>query len=72
VLYRGSGLAKAGGELRSRLRENDDGTKRSFVEIKALQIQFLDKRNDVNSLEEESVFSGTDEKTNSPEWEGLW
>jgi single-strand DNA-binding protein len=60
------------GELRSRQRENDDGTKRSFVEIKALQIQFLDKRNGVNSLEEESVFSSSAEKGEAAEWEGSW
>jgi single-strand DNA-binding protein len=60
------------GELRSRLKENDDGTKRSFVEIKASQIQFLDKRNDVNSLEEESVFSNSGEKVDTAELEGLW
>lgn len=31
------------GELRSRLKENEDGSKRNFVEIKAFFIQFLDK-----------------------------
>ncbi len=31
------------GELRSRLKENEDGSKRNFVEIKAFYIQFLDK-----------------------------
>jgi single-strand DNA-binding protein len=45
------------GELRSRLRENEDGTKRSFVEIKALHVQFLDKRTDsVSSREERNFF----------------
>ncbi|MFH1335191.1 MAG: hypothetical protein ABII96_01625 [Candidatus Zixiibacteriota bacterium] len=88
MLYRGGGLAKAGrklqpilaegisgfggGELRSRLKENDDGTKRSFVKIKALQIQFLDRRTDVNSLEEESAFSSSGEKVDTADLEGLW
>ena len=37
-------------ELRSRLKENEDGTRRSFVEIRALHVQFLDKRTDWFSL----------------------
>ena len=38
------------GELRSRLKENQDGTKRSFVEIKALHVQFLDRKADSPTL----------------------
>lgn len=60
------------GELRSRLKENDDGSKRSFVEIKALQIQFLNKRSEESSGEEESFFSSSGEKVDSVELEGLW
>jgi single-strand DNA-binding protein len=60
------------GELRSRLKENDDGTKRSFVEIKALQIQFLDKRTNGSTLEEESAFLSSGDKMSSAELESLW
>jgi single-strand DNA-binding protein len=49
------------GELRSRLKENDDGTKRSFVEIKASHVQFLDKKTDTISWDEESTFFGSSE-----------
>jgi single-strand DNA-binding protein len=49
------------GELRSRLKENDDGTKRSFVEIKALHVQFLDKKTDTLSWDEESTFFSSSE-----------
>ncbi len=59
-------------ELRSRLKENDDGTKRSFVEIKASQIQFLDKRTEDNSWEEENAYLGSNEKENSTELESMW
>jgi len=46
------------GELRSRLRENQNGTRRSLVEIKALHVQFLDKRTASVSLnEEQSIFN---------------
>ncbi len=34
------------GELRSRFKENDDGTKRNLIEIRAFQIQFLDKKSE--------------------------
>ncbi len=60
------------GELRSRLKENDDGTKRSFVEIKATQIQFLDKKTEDNFWEEESAYLGSNEKGNSTELESMW
>ncbi len=59
-------------ELRSRLKENDDGTKRSFVEIKASQIQFLDKRTEDISWEEENAYLGSNEKENSTELESMW
>ncbi|OGC78752.1 MAG: hypothetical protein A2145_03445 [candidate division Zixibacteria bacterium RBG_16_40_9] len=42
------------GELRSRLKEHEDGTKRNFVEIKAFYIQFLDKDQRGESLGLES------------------
>ncbi|OGC81296.1 MAG: hypothetical protein A2W07_06230 [candidate division Zixibacteria bacterium RBG_16_43_9] len=32
------------GELRSRFKENEDGTKRNLIEIRAFQVQFLDKK----------------------------
>jgi single-strand DNA-binding protein len=38
------------GELRSRMKENEDGTKRNFIEIRAFQVQFLDKRGEVESF----------------------
>lgn len=60
------------GELRSRLKENGDGTKRSFVEIKASQIQFLDKKTEDTSWEEENAYLGSNEKENSSELESLW
>ena len=52
------------GELRSRLKENEDGTKRNFVEIKAFYIQFLDKKGETLTLESnpnlESTVSGNE------------
>ncbi|MGH7890073.1 MAG: single-stranded DNA-binding protein, partial [Thermodesulfobacteriota bacterium] len=52
------------GELRSRLKENEDGTKRNFVEIKAFYIQFLDKKGEAIPLESnahvESTVSGNE------------
>ncbi len=42
------------GELRSRLKENEDGSKRNFVEIKAFYIQFLDKDKRGESISLES------------------
>jgi single-strand DNA-binding protein len=69
------------GELRSRLKENEDGTKRSFVEIKASHVQFLDKRTD-SVFDDTSSFLSSSESTigesssggneNSSELEGLW
>jgi single-stranded DNA-binding protein len=65
------------GELRSRLKENDDGTKRSLVEIKASHVQFLDKRTNLDSLDEESTFFGLGESAyggneNLTALEGSW
>jgi single-strand DNA-binding protein len=50
------------GELRSRIKESDDGSKRNYVEIKAFHVQFLNKRSESEPLEEESIlnFSQTD------------
>ncbi len=70
-LQRGSAVLVEG-ELRSRLKENEDGTKRSFVEIKALHVQFLDKKTEAFSWEEESAFLSSNEKENLTELEGLW
>lgn len=59
------------GELRSRLKENGDGSKRSFVEINALHVQFLDRKGESPS-DEENIYFGTDEKENLTELESLW
>ena len=45
------------GKLRSRIKENEDGSKRNYVEIKAFHVQFLDKRTDPVPLEEESILN---------------
>jgi len=45
------------GELRSRIKENEDGSKRNYVEIKAFHVQFLDKRTEPVPLEEESILN---------------
>ncbi|MFQ6002257.1 MAG: single-stranded DNA-binding protein [Candidatus Zixiibacteriota bacterium] len=45
------------GELRSRTKENEDGSKRNYLEIKAFQVQFLDKRTEPVSLREENVLN---------------
>ncbi len=39
------------GELRSRIKDNEDGSKRNFIEIKAFYIQFLDKKGETVTLE---------------------
>jgi len=44
------------GELRSRFKENDDGSKRNLIEIRAFQIQFLDKKTEAVPVEETSLF----------------
>ena len=45
------------GELRSRMKENEDGSKRNYLEIKAFHVQFLDKRTEPVPLEEESILN---------------
>jgi len=40
------------GELRSRFKENEDGSKRNLIEIRAFQIQFLDKKTETVPAEE--------------------
>jgi len=45
------------GELRSRMKENEDGRKRNYVEIKAFQVQFLDKRADSAPWGEENLLN---------------
>jgi len=60
------------GELRSRLRENEDGTKRSFVEIKALHVQFLDKRTDSIPLNQPRSFFNQKPGDELTELESSW
>jgi single-strand DNA-binding protein len=45
------------GELRSRMKENEDGSKRNYVEIKAFQVQFLDRRAESVPLAEEDILN---------------
>jgi single-strand DNA-binding protein len=45
------------GELRSRIKENEDGSKRNYVEIKAFHVQFLDKRTEPLPLGEEDILN---------------
>ncbi|MDP2959907.1 MAG: single-stranded DNA-binding protein [candidate division Zixibacteria bacterium] len=44
------------GELRSRFKENEDGSKRNLIEIRAFQVQFLDKKTEAVPVEETSLF----------------
>jgi single-strand DNA-binding protein len=44
------------GELRSRFKENEDGSKRNLIEIRAFQVQFLDKKTETVPVEETSLF----------------
>ena len=52
------------GELRSRFKENEDGSKRNLIEIRAFQVQFLDKKTETVPVEESILsdfkFSGED------------
>jgi single-strand DNA-binding protein len=45
------------GELRSRMKENEDGRKHTYVEIKAFQVQFLNKREESVPLEEDNILN---------------
>jgi single-strand DNA-binding protein len=45
------------GELRSRIKEREDGSRRNYVEIRAAHVQFLDKRTEPVSLREEDILS---------------
>ena len=45
------------GELRSRIKENEDGSRRNYVEIKAFHVQFLDKRTEPVPLEEKDILN---------------
>jgi single-strand DNA-binding protein len=45
------------GELRSRMKENEDGRKHTYVEIKAFQVQFLNKRGESAPLEEDNILN---------------
>jgi single-strand DNA-binding protein len=38
------------GELRSRIKETEDGNKRNFIEIRAFQVQFLDRKTEAVSF----------------------
>lgn len=44
------------GELRSRFKENGDGSKRNLIEIRAFQVQFLDKKTESVSVLENSLY----------------
>jgi len=44
------------GELRSRFKEVENGRKRNYIEIKASQIQFLDREKRRESEDEESLY----------------
>jgi len=52
------------GELRSRFKDNEDGSKRNLIEIRAFQVQFLDKKTETVPVEENILsdfkFSGGD------------
>lgn len=54
-LKRGSAIV-VDGELQSRNWRNDDGTSHNVVEIKARRIQFLDKKQTVNSSYDDSDY----------------
>jgi single-strand DNA-binding protein len=43
------------GELRSRFKENEDGSKRNLIEIRAFQVQFLDKKAEAVSVFENNL-----------------
>lgn len=53
------------GELRSRMKEDEDGRKHNYVEIKAFQVQFLDKRGESVPLGEDNILnlSQTDQES---------
>ncbi len=59
-------------ELRSRLREKRNGIKRNLVEIKALHVQFLDKRTDSVSLTEEQSILNLSQGNNLTQLESSW
>jgi len=44
------------GELRSRFKENEDGSKRNLIEIRAFQVQFLDKKTETVSVLENNHY----------------
>ena len=60
------------GELRSRLREKQNGIKRNLVEIKALHVQFLDKRTDSVSLTEQQSILNLSQGNNLTQPESSW
>jgi single-strand DNA-binding protein len=45
------------GELRSRMKENEDGSKRNYVDIKAFHVQFLDRRTESAPLDKENILN---------------
>ncbi|KPL03620.1 MAG: hypothetical protein AMJ73_06140 [candidate division Zixibacteria bacterium SM1_73] len=47
------------GELRSRIKAREDGSKRNYVEIKAFHVQFLDKRTEPVPLSEQNLLNLT-------------
>jgi len=57
------------GELKSRLRRNENGVKRSFVEIRAGNVKFINSNGILEDLGEENsplTFQATDEQSVSP------
>jgi single-strand DNA-binding protein len=45
------------GELRSHMKESENGRKHNYVEIKAFHVQFLDRRTDSIPLGEENILN---------------
>lgn len=45
------------GELRSRMKESEDGSKHNYVDIKAFHVQFLDKRTETMPSGKENILN---------------
>ena len=63
-LHKGSAVL-VDGELQSRIWKNEDGSSRNVVEIKARRIQFLNKRAEASSLDDEFDHVALDEHDES-------
>ena len=44
------------GELRSRFKENEDGSKRNLIEIRAFQVQFLDRKAEMVPVLDDNLY----------------